>query len=126
MVVERDGVALADRERLLQIGRSLIDNALLHTPPGTPVRIVVRGPVLAVEDDGPGIPPEEAEQAFARFTRLPGSRASGTGLGLSIARELAELMGGRSAARSRSRAGRCSRSSCRPRWRHPSRTIVPA
>ena len=94
VVVERDGVALADRERLLQIGRALIDNALVHTPPGTPVRIVVRGPVLAVEDDGPGIPPEEAEQVFARFTRLSGSRASGTGLGLAIARELAGLMGG--------------------------------
>jgi signal transduction histidine kinase len=59
------------------------------------VRIVVRGPVLAIEDDGPaGIPPEDREQVFARFTRLPGTKASGTGLGLAIARELAELMGG--------------------------------
>lgn len=94
VVVEREGVALGDHVRIFQIGRALIDNALLHTPPGTPVRIVVRGPVLAVEDDGPGIPEEEAEQVFARFTRLAGSRASGTGLGLAIARELAELMGG--------------------------------
>ena len=94
VVVEQEGVAFADRERLLQIGRALIDNALVHTPPGTPVRIVVCGPVLAIEDDGPGIPPEDAEQAFVRFTRLPGARASGTGLGLAIARELAELMGG--------------------------------
>ena len=94
VVVERAGVAFADRERVVQIGRALIDNALVHTPRGTPVRIVVRGSELAVEDDGPGIPAEEAEQAFARFTRLSGSRASGTGLGLAIARELAELMGG--------------------------------
>ena len=95
VVVEEEGVALADRERVIQIGRALIDNALVHTPDGTPVRIVVRGPVLSVEDDGPaGIPPEDADQVFARFTRLPGSKASGTGLGLAIARELAELMGG--------------------------------
>ncbi len=53
VVVEQDGVALADRERVIQIGRALIDNALVHTPEGTPVRIVVRGPVLSVEDDGP-------------------------------------------------------------------------
>jgi len=104
VVVEQEGVALADRERLLQIGRALIDNALAHTPPGTPVRVVVRGAELTVEDDGPGIPAEEAEQVFARFTRLSGARASGTGLGLAIARELAELMGGE--VRLESRPGR--------------------
>jgi signal transduction histidine kinase len=92
--VEEDGRALADRERALQIGRALVDNALLHTPPGTSVRIVARGPALAVEDDGPGISPEHQEQVFARFTRLEGSRASGTGLGLAIARELAARMEG--------------------------------
>ena len=94
VVVEEPGIATADRERVLQIGRALIDNALVHTLPGTPVRIVVRGSELAVEDDGPGIPLDESEHVFARFTRLPGTRASGTGLGLAIARELAELMGG--------------------------------
>jgi signal transduction histidine kinase len=93
-LVEGEGVGLADRERVLQIGRALVDNALLHTPPRTPVRIVARGSTLAVEDDGPGIPVEHQEQVFARFTRLEGSRASGTGLGLAIARELATRMGG--------------------------------
>ena len=91
---EADGTWLADLERVLQIGRALVDNALLHTPPGTPVRIVARGATLAVEDDGPGIPAEHQEQVFARFTRLEGSRASGTGLGLAIARELTTRMGG--------------------------------
>ncbi len=91
----RPAPALADRERVLRIGRALVDNALLHTPPGTAVRVIVRGSALAVEDDGPGIPPEHQEQVFTRFTRLEGSRASGTGLGLAIARELAELMDGR-------------------------------
>ncbi len=93
-VVDGAGVALADRERALQIGRVLVDNALLHTPPGTPVRIVAQGSTLRVEDEGPGIPEEHREQVFARFTRLDGSRASGTGLGLAIARELAERMDG--------------------------------
>ena len=88
------GIALADRERVLQIGRALVDNALRHTPEGTKIWIVARGSTLAVEDDGPGIPAEHREQVFARFTRLAGSRASGTGLGLAIARELAERMGG--------------------------------
>jgi two-component system OmpR family sensor kinase len=76
------------------VGRALVDNALLHTPAGTHVRIVARGVALAVEDDGQGIPGEHQEQVFARFSRLEGSRASGTGLGLAIARELATRMGG--------------------------------
>jgi signal transduction histidine kinase len=88
------GVALGDRERVLQIGRALIDNALVHTPAGAGVRIVAGGSTLAVEDDGLGIPAEHQEQVFVRFSRLEGSRASGTGLGLAIARELAERMGG--------------------------------
>lgn len=88
------GVALADRERVLQIGRALVDNALLHTPEGTRVRIVADGAKLVVEDDGGGIPAEHHERVFARFTRLAGSRTAGTGLGLAIARELAEVMDG--------------------------------
>jgi signal transduction histidine kinase len=94
VVAESPGLALGDRERVLQVGRALLDNALVHTPPGTPVRIVAAGPTLRVEDGGPGIPGEHQEQVFARFTRLEGSRASGSGLGLAIARELAERMGG--------------------------------
>ena len=50
--------------------------------------------VLAVEDEGPGIPAEAAEQVFERFYRAEGPRATGSGLGLAIARELATLMGG--------------------------------
>jgi signal transduction histidine kinase len=88
------GIARGDQERVLQIGRALVENALLHTLPGTPVRIVARGTALRVEDEGPGIPADEQERVFARFSRLEGSRASGTGLGLAIARELAARMGG--------------------------------
>ncbi|HEX5246517.1 MAG TPA: HAMP domain-containing sensor histidine kinase [Gaiellaceae bacterium] len=94
VVADASGWVLGDRERVLQVGRALVDNALLHTPAGTHVRVVAGGSTLRVEDDGPGIPAEHRDQVFARFTRLDGSRASGSGLGLAIARELAERMGG--------------------------------
>jgi two-component system, OmpR family, sensor kinase len=91
-------LALADEERVRQIGRIFVDNALVHTPPGTPVRICVcergRRVELAVEDEGPGIPAEARERVFERFSRVDGTVASGSGLGLAIARELAALMDG--------------------------------
>jgi signal transduction histidine kinase len=91
--------ALADPERVLQIGRILVENALLHTPDGTAVRVSTSldggRATLTVADEGPGIPSDASRQIFERFYRLDGTRASGSGLGLAIARELAELMGGR-------------------------------
>jgi len=90
--------AFGDEERALQIGRILLENALVHTPAGTPVRIEVDRrdgvALLAIEDEGPGIPEEHTGQVFDRFYRLEGSKASGSGLGLAIARELGELMNG--------------------------------
>jgi signal transduction histidine kinase len=85
---------LADEQRVLQIGRALVENALVHTPPGTRVRVRAGGAELAVEDDGPGIPAQEAEHVFERFYRVDGQRASGSGLGLASARVLARAMGG--------------------------------
>jgi two-component system, OmpR family, sensor kinase len=97
---EHDGaVADADELRVFQIGRILVENALLHTPPGTAARVRALqregSAVLEVEDEGDGIPPEQRDQLFERFYRLDGTRASGSGLGLAIAKELAELMDGR-------------------------------
>jgi signal transduction histidine kinase len=86
--------ALGDEERILRIGRALVENALKHTPAGTQVRVVAGPGTLAVEDDGPGIPAEHVEHVFERFYRVDGTRASGSGLGLAIAHELAEAMGG--------------------------------
>jgi two-component system OmpR family sensor kinase len=91
--------ALADEERALQIGRILVENAIVHTAPGTAVRLRSDRrdgvAVLEVEDEGGGIPREHAQHVFERFYRVEGaSTASGSGLGLAIARELAELMGG--------------------------------
>jgi signal transduction histidine kinase len=90
--------AEADELRALQLGRILVENALLHTPPETAVEVRARRrgdmAVLEVEDAGPGIPREQRDQLFQRFFRLDGARASGSGLGLAIAKELAELMDG--------------------------------
>jgi signal transduction histidine kinase len=101
-------VAEADELRALQIGRILVENALLHTPRGTPVHVRARSrdgrAVLEVEDEGSGIAPEHQEQLFERFFRLDGTRASGSGLGLAIAKQLAELMHG--AVQLESRPGR--------------------
>ncbi len=107
LAVEADGdaPALGDEQRVLRIGRALIENAIRHTPAGTDVcvRATARdgAAVLTVEDAGPGIPAEETGHLFERFYRLGGGRSSGSGLGLAIARELAELMGGKLELRSR-------------------------
>ena len=90
--------ALGDEQRVLQIGRVLVENAMRHTPRGTPIRLGAEAEAgrvaLVVEDAGPGIAGEHAEHVFERFYRVEGARASGSGLGLAIARELAALMGG--------------------------------
>ena len=90
--------AFGDEQRVLQVVRILVENALVHTPAGTRVRVSVRHEegksVVAVEDEGPGIAADDRQQLFERFYRGAGTKASGSGLGLAIARELAELMGG--------------------------------
>jgi signal transduction histidine kinase len=94
VVADGDAVAVGDELRVLQIGRMLVENALVHTPPGTNVRVLAGAGMLAVEDDGPGISQAHRAHVFERFYRVDGAQASGSGLGLSIAKELAELMGG--------------------------------
>jgi signal transduction histidine kinase len=95
---DEDVWALADEERVAQIGRALVMNALVHTPSGTNIAVgaTQRGgrAELSVEDDGPGIPEGQKAAVFERFYRVEGGKASGSGLGLAIASELARLMGG--------------------------------
>jgi signal transduction histidine kinase len=91
-------VGLGDGQRVLQIGRVLVENALRHTAPGTPIRVTVEQradrAALVVEDEGEGIPVAARGHVFERFYRVDGGRASGSGLGLAIAQELARVMGG--------------------------------
>ena len=88
--------ALGDPERVQQIIRILIDNALTHTPKKTRITVTSKlqqgEPTLIVADNGPGIDREAAARVFERF--VTGDEVSGSGLGLSIARDLTRLMGG--------------------------------
>lgn len=98
-VIDGSATGLGDEQRILQVGRALVENALRHTPAGTRVRLrtSLNGDrvTLAVEDDGEGVASETAVHVFERFYRGGSTgRASGSGLGLAIARELAEAMQG--------------------------------
>lgn len=92
----------ADEEALLQILVNLLDNAVKYTPAGGRVAVLTRAlpdgrVTLAVEDTGPGIPPEHLPRVFERFYRVDRARSrelGGTGLGLAIVKHLAELHGG--------------------------------
>jgi signal transduction histidine kinase len=99
---ERDVEAICDRERVVQIMRILLDNALRHTPEGTRVTVSadrINGTAeLTVSDTGPGVPAPAADRVFERF--FTGDAARGSGLGLAIARELADRMSGRIELRS--------------------------
>jgi two-component system OmpR family sensor kinase len=95
--------AVCDRERVAQIMRILLDNALRHTPEGTHVTVSAAADnghaEFAVSDTGPGVAEESRDQLFERF--YTGDKARGSGLGLAIAKELAERMDGRIALVSR-------------------------
>jgi signal transduction histidine kinase len=99
---EPDGLELdGDQERLRQVLANLVANAVRHSPRGG--QVLVRASredghaLLEVVDEGPGIPPGEAERVFERFYRSDQARSSeegGSGLGLAIARWIVELHGG--------------------------------
>ena len=86
---------------LAQLLDNLLDNASKHGGPGASILVEARldGPValLAVEDTGPGLPPEEVDRVFEPFYRSPQARRRGipgVGLGLSVVRRIAAASGG--------------------------------
>ncbi len=95
-------VALADGERIKQVVRILVDNALKHTPDGGTVDVDIgcagTEATVTVRDTGSGISAEDLPRVFDRFYRVDKARSrsmGGTGLGLSIAKALVEAHGGR-------------------------------
>ena len=90
-----------DPERVHQVVANLVENAVRFSPPGGRVELRAfaarDGVTISVEDDGPGIPPEQAGRVFERFYRADPARTStngGAGLGLAIARWIVDLHGG--------------------------------
>ncbi len=93
---EQPTIARGDPDRVRQIIRILLDNALTHTPEGTKVTVntfsAKRRAELTVSDEGAGIPQRVQGRIFERF--YTADSAGGSGLGLAIARELAQRMDG--------------------------------
>jgi len=76
--------------------RNLVENALKHGAPGTPIEVNLSpGGVLAVRNAGPVIPPQELERLGARFVRSSNGKGDGTGLGLAIVGTIAERVSGK-------------------------------
>lgn len=100
-VASLGGIVRADPDRLAQVFRNLLRNAVAHTDEGGRVEVLasVTGDRVRFEvtDDGPGFDAREAEHLFDRFYRTDGGRTrdeGGSGLGLAIARSIVEAHGG--------------------------------
>jgi two-component system, OmpR family, phosphate regulon sensor histidine kinase PhoR len=97
------GPALLDPLKLTQVIENLLDNALKYTPKGSRIHLSTRlqgttEAVVAVRDNGIGIPAEDLPHLFERFYRVDKGRSrekGGTGLGLSIVKHIVQLHGGR-------------------------------
>lgn len=107
-------LVLVDDVLLDTVISNLFDNVVRHTPATSRIAVTIDEPRddrvrMTIEDDGPGVPPDELEAIFDRFRRGPGPSAEpdarrGMGIGLSIVRGMTEAMGGTAIA-SRSSLG---------------------
>ena len=86
-----------------------MDNAIRHSPKGSTVTVNVRPDAAAawlyVEDQGPGIKPEDLPRLWERFWRADNAPAGGTGLGLAIAKWIVDQHGGTIGAMNREEGG---------------------
>jgi two-component system sensor histidine kinase KdpD len=99
-----------DAPLIIQLFANLLENAGKHTPAGTRVCVSASvepgGVNVAVEDDGPGLPPGDPERLFAKFQRgREEGNAGGAGLGLAICRAIVAAHGGQIAASNRPAGG---------------------
>jgi len=101
LTIEVAPVALdGDRVKLVRAVANLLRNAVVHTPPGTPIAIVAGGDdsrtEIRVIDQGTGVSGELADRVFEPFEQGPSAPAHqpGTGIGLSLVREFVALQGG--------------------------------
>lgn len=91
---------VGDRSQIAQVVQELIDNAVKHHGGGEPPRITVTGEqhpdrwVIAVSDNGPGIPAGSLDEVFEPFRRLAGGSTSGSGIGLALVRKIVKRHGG--------------------------------
>lgn len=96
--IARDVHCNGDPSLLTQMLANLLENTLQHTPPGTCTQLQLRkaahGAAIQLDDDGPGIPADQRQRVFHRFTRLDTARSSpGAGLGMALVAAVAERHG---------------------------------
>jgi two-component system sensor histidine kinase QseC len=103
LALDSDTTVTGERQKLLSLVTNLLDNALRYGPDGGRVRLELRredgAALLAVTDQGPGIPAQLRERVFESYYRIPGSAGAGSGLGLAIVKEIAEAHHARMAVR---------------------------
>ncbi len=102
--VPADIAVLADDTQIQRALKNIVHNAIKFTPKGGHIHISARRgdteAILAVSDDGPGIPAEDLPRIFERFFQVDRARREGTGLGLAIVRHIVRAHGGRAWAES--------------------------
>jgi two-component system sensor histidine kinase TctE len=85
---------MAEPLLIRELFANILDNALIYTPDGGRITVYTGSDgtrsTLAIEDDGPGIAPEERDHVMERFYRARGASGTGSGLGLAIVSEIAE------------------------------------
>jgi signal transduction histidine kinase len=103
----------SDARRIRQVIENLLQNASVHNPPATSIRVSAgvrdAGVVIAVEDDGRGIPFDPPELAFGSFRHggtIDFSQVTGSGIGLTVCKRLVELHRGRISVESSSDGSR--------------------